>query len=108
MPLDAGHLTERITIEQPATSQNAVGETVLAWSTFATVWANVQSLSGREAERYAEIVGFQGHKITIRALPGLSTAMRIIYRNRTLEIGAIQEFERVWYLELICTEKAAT
>jgi hypothetical protein len=33
--------------------------------------------------------------------------MRVIYRGRTLEIGAINEFERVWSLELICTEKAA-
>lgn len=106
--IDAGELTERITIEQPATTQNAVGETVLAWSTFATVWAKVESLSGREAERYGEIVGFSGHKVTIRALAGVSTSMRVIYRNRTLEVGAINEFDRVWYMELICTEKAAT
>lgn len=106
--IDAGELTERITIEQPAKGQNDVGETTLTWSTFATVWANVQSLSGREAERYGEIVGFSGHKVTIRALPGISTSMRVIYRNRTLEVGAINEYDRVRYLELICTEKAAT
>jgi SPP1 family predicted phage head-tail adaptor len=105
--IDAGELTERITIETPANAQNAVGEATLTWSTFATVWARVQSLSGREAERYAEVVGFLGHKVTIRALPGVSTSMRVIYRNRTLEIGAINEYERVWYVELICTEKAA-
>lgn len=105
--IDAGELTERITIEQPTTSQNDVGETTLSWATFATVWAKVQSLSGREAERYAEVVGFSGHKVTIRALPGLTSSMRVIYRSRTLEIGAINEYERVWYLELICTEKAA-
>ena len=106
--IDAGELTERITIETPAKGQNEVGETTLTWSTFATVWAKVQSLSGREAERYGEIVGFGGHKVTIRALPGIITSMRVIYRNRTLEIGAINEYERVWYLELICTEKAAS
>lgn len=106
--IDAGELTERITIEQPAKAQNDVGETTLTWSTFATVWAKVQSLAGREAERYAEVVGFSGHKVTIRALPGVSTSMRVIYRNRTLEVGAVNEYERVWYMELICTEKAAS
>lgn len=105
--IDAGELTERITIETPAKAQNDVGEATLTWTTFATVWAKVQSLSGREAERYAEVVGFSGHKVTIRALPGLTSSMRVIYRNRTLEIGAINEYERVWYVELICTEKAA-
>jgi hypothetical protein len=33
--------------------------------------------------------------------------MRVIYRNRTLEIGAINEFDRVWYQELVCTETQA-
>jgi hypothetical protein len=31
----------------------------------------------------------------------------VIYRNRTLEIGSINEYDRVWYVELACTEKAA-
>lgn len=106
--IDAGELTERITIETPAKGQNNVGETTLTWSTFATVWAKVESLSGREAERYGEIVGFSGHKVTLRALPGVSTSMRVVYRSRTLEIGAVQEYDRIWWMELICTEKAAT
>lgn len=105
--IDAGELTERVVIETPTKTQNSVGEATLTWSTFATVWAKVESLAGREAERYAEIVGFSGHKVTIRALPNITTSMRVVYRNRTLEIGAINEFDRVWYLELICTEKAA-
>lgn len=103
--ISAGELTERITIEQSTATQNEVGETTLTWATFATVWAKVQSLAGREAERYAEVVGFSGHKVTIRKLAGITSAMRVIYRNRTLEIGAINEFDRIWYLEIICTEK---
>jgi len=99
--INAGDLTDRIVIEQATETRNAVGEPVLAWSTFATVWADVSALSGREAERYGQIVGFAGHKVTIRQLPGVKVAMR-------LEIGAINEYERGWYLELICTEKAAS
>ena len=106
--INAGDLTDRIVIEQATETRNAVGEPVLTWSTFATVWADVSALSGHEAERYGEVVGLTGHKVTIRALPGVKTAMRIIYETtRTLEIGAINEYERGWYMELICTEKAA-
>jgi SPP1 family predicted phage head-tail adaptor len=105
--INAGNLTDRIVIEQASETRNAVGEVTLSWSTFATVWADVQALSGREAERYGQIVGFTGHKVTIRELPGVKTAMRILYNGtRTLEIGAINEYERGWFLELICTEKA--
>jgi SPP1 family predicted phage head-tail adaptor len=107
--IDAGRLTDRIVIEQATETRNAVGEVSLSWSTFATVWADVSALSGREAERYGQIVGFTGHKVTIRALAGVKPAMRILYAgSRTLEIGAINEYERGWYMELICTEKAAT
>lgn len=107
--INAGNLVYRIVIEQATEARNAVGEVTLSWSTFATVWADVQALSGREAERYGQIVGFTGHKVTIRQLPGVKVSMRVIYEGtRTLEIGAINEYERGWYLELICTEKAAT
>ena len=107
--INAGNLADRIVIEQAAEARNSVGEVTLSWSTFATVWADVQALSGREAERYGQIVGFTGHKVTIRQLPGVKVSMRIIYEStRTLEIGAINEYERGWYLELICTEKADT
>jgi len=107
--IDAGSLTDRIVIEQATETRNSVGEVSLSWSTFATVWADVQALSGREAERYGQIVGFTGHRVTIRQLPGVKPAMRIVWQaTRTLEIGAINEYDRGWYLELICTEKAAT
>jgi SPP1 family predicted phage head-tail adaptor len=108
MPLDSGDLWARVTIEQPATSQNEVGETTLAWSTFATVWADIQPLSGREAERYGQTVGLSAHKVTMRYVSGLSSKMRVIYDGRTLEIGQINERERRWIHELICTEKATT
>ena len=107
--IHAGNLVDRIVIEQATETRNSVGEVTLSWSTFATVWADVQALSGREAERYGQIVGFTGHKVTIRQLTGVKVSMRIIYEStRTLEIGALNEYERGWYLELICTEKAAT
>jgi SPP1 family predicted phage head-tail adaptor len=107
--INAGILTDRIVIEQATETRNSVGEVSLSWSTFETVWADVQALSGREAERYGQIVGFTGHKVTIRELPGVKVSMRVVWEgSRTLEIGAINEYERGRYLELICTEKADT
>ena len=104
--IDAGQLTERIVIQSPTDSQNEVGEATLTFTTFATVWADVRAMSGREAERYGQVVGLASHMVTIRELPGLTTGMRIIYRNRTLEIGSINEYDRIRYVEISCTEKA--
>lgn len=105
MALAPGSLWTRVTIEQATETRNAVGEPVLTWSTFATVWADVQSLSSREMERYGETVGFMTHRVRIRYLSGLTSAMRIQYRSRTLEIGQILERDRLWHQEIICTEK---
>jgi SPP1 family predicted phage head-tail adaptor len=107
MPLLPGEMWTRVTIEQATKSQNEVGETVLSWATFATVWASVESLSARETERFAETVGFMTHRIKIRYLSGLTGAMRIVYRSRVLEIGQILERDRLWHQEIICTEKRA-
>jgi len=107
MPLHAGDMWTRVTIETPTKTQNEVGETVLTWSTFATVWAEVESLSARETERFAETVGFMTHRVKIRYLDGLNGAMRVVYRSRVLEIGQIIERDRLWHQEIICTEKRA-
>jgi SPP1 family predicted phage head-tail adaptor len=105
MTIRAGDMWARVTIQQPSPTANEVGEPLLTWSTFATVWADVQPLSARETERYAEAVGFMSHKVRIRYLNGLTSAMRIVYRNRVLEIGQITEQDRLWHQDIICTEK---
>lgn len=105
MTIRAGDMWTRITIEQATSTKNEVGEAVLSWSTFDTVWADVESLSSRETERFAETVGFMTHRVKIRYLDGLTSAMRIVYRNRTLEIGQVLERDRLWHQEIICTEK---
>lgn len=105
MGLAAGDMWTRVTIEQPTASTNQVGEAILSWATFATVWASVDTLSSRETERFAETVGFMTHRVRIRYLPGLTSAMRIQYRGRVLEIGQIVERDRLWHQEIICTEK---
>jgi len=105
MPLDPGTLWARVEIRKPTSTPNELGEPVLSWSTFATVSANVAPLSSREAVQYGEVLGIMTHKVTIRYLPGLLSSMRVIYRDRTLEIGQVNERERLWIHDIICTER---
>lgn len=105
MPLDAGQLWARVTVQAPTPSQNSVGEATLSWADFATVWADVQPLGARESVQYGEVLGVMTHKVLLRYLPGLTSAMRVIYDGRTLEIGQINERERRWTHEIICTER---
>lgn len=105
--ISAGELTERVTIQTATQTQNDAGETTLAWSDWKEVWASVQSMPGRSVEKYFDVVGVVAliaYQVRIRAIPGMNTSMRVIYRGRTLEIGAISEYERVWYQDLFCIE----
>ena len=105
MPIDPGRFWARVTLETPTATANSLGEPVLSWSTFATVWANVEPLSAREAIHYGEVLGIMSHKVTMRYLEGLTSAMRIDYKGRRLEIGQINEREKLFYHELIATER---
>ena len=100
-----GVLVDRVVVQQPVSTQNEAGESVLAWSDFATVWANVQALSSRETYQYGQQVGVMTHKVMIRFLSGLTSAMRLVSDSRTLEIGQISELERRTLQEIICAEK---
>lgn len=105
--IGAGELTERITIESATQTQNDAGEATLTWSTWQEVWAKVESMPGRSVEKYFDVVGVVAliaYQVRIRAIPGINTSMRLVYRGRTLEIGAISEYERVWYQDLFCIE----
>lgn len=105
-PLNAGTLRHRITIQQAQDTQNSYGEPVPTWITFATVWASIEPLSGRELSTYRSIGGTETHKVTMRYLSGLDLdTMQISYNNRTFSINSISNTEeRNYELVLTCTE----
>lgn len=46
--MDAGQLNQRITIQQRASSVDALGQESTSWSDLATVWARARPTSGRD------------------------------------------------------------
>ncbi len=77
--MQAGRLTQRVTIQQPVVTRNELGEEILGWSTFAQAWAEVRPLSTRELvtlrAEYAEVTTM----ITIRYRPGITSKMRVLH-----------------------------
>lgn len=103
----AGRLRERVTVQQASESRNALGETVLSWSTFATRWASVEGVSAREALTLGQNEITITHKVQMRYLSGLTQRMRLQWRGRTLEIVSLLEHDNRSRHELICQEVAA-
>lgn len=103
----AGRLRHRVTIETPSGSASAFGEVAQSWSTVATVWAAVEPTSSRERVENEQTKTFTTHRIHMRYRSDVSTAERLTFDSRTLNIlSVINPNEQNATLEILCTEVA--
>ena len=103
--MNAGKLRERVTVQQATESRNALGENVLSWSTFGTIWASVEGVSARESLVYGQNEIKVTHNVKMRYLSGLTQRMRFLWRGRTLEIVSLLEHNNRSEHEAICMER---
>lgn len=92
--LKSGLLDRRVIIQSQTATQNANGEEILTWATFATIWADLIPIAGNEkyaTMRKTEEVLF---RVRIRHLPGLLIDMRLSYENKIYDIKSINELGR--------------
>jgi len=82
----AGNLRHRITIEQKTLARDTYGGEVVTWTTFATVWADIQPLNGRELIAAQAVQSEITGKIFIRYLPGVTAGMRVSYCGKYYDI----------------------
>jgi len=86
--MQAGKLRNRITIQTYTDSIASNGETTKTWTTFATVFAEIRPISGRELVMAGKVQGELSHVIKIRFISGVLSKMRITDGTRTFEIVA--------------------
>ncbi len=107
--LDAGRLRDRITIQTKSVTRDAYGAEVVTWTTLATVWASVETLSGREylatiSGGIPQVRSERLSRVVIRYRPDVRETMQISYGTRTLRIERVLEVERRETLHLRCSE----
>lgn len=85
----AGPLRHQIVIEQTTETRDTSGGVIDTWSTFATVWASVSPLIGREYMAAKQVSADVTHKIRMRYLSGVTPKMRVSWDSRTFDIGSI-------------------
>ena len=85
--MHAGELRHRIQLQSYTLSQDAFGAPTKAWSTYATVWASVEPLSGREALIAQQANPELSHLVTIRYNSTVNAATRVLhdYAAQTIE-----------------------
>jgi len=102
--IDPGKLRERVTVQQSSAARNSLGEAVLSWSDFATVWASVSGLSSRDILQAQQANVIATHRIRIRYRADVTHLNRLIWRGRTMEIAAVVERDNRTALEILARE----
>lgn len=101
----SGPLRHRITIEQATESRDSSGGVISTWGTYATVWASVSPLIGREYIAAKTVSASVTHKIRMRYLAGMTPKMRIAWDSRLFDIESILDVdERHAELVIMATE----
>ena len=86
-----GNLRKRIAIQAEQQTPDGAGGYDLAWTTLATVWAEISPASGNEVYAAGHLEGHVTHKVTLRWRSDLSitTDMRLVTNNRAFNIRAV-------------------
>lgn len=109
-PISAGMLTRRIKIQRPSTIKDSVGAPCRSWLDVATVWADIQPLSGKEAVIANRISAELSHQIIVRYQslfdnPQQVAQMRVLYKARIFNIhSALNENEKHTQIILLASE----
>ena len=106
---ETGELNKRVAIQSrdDPPAKNAAGEPIESWSTDDTVWAKIQTATGKELYVGQQVKAELSHKITIRYYSGLTTAHRLLYDSRVFDINYVIDVDErhIWH-ELLCKEVA--
>jgi SPP1 family predicted phage head-tail adaptor len=108
MTLAAGRMRDRIVIQTKSVTRDSYGAEVVTWGTLATVWAAVESLSGREymasQSGVDQPISMRTVRVVIRYREDVMPHMRITHEGRTLLIQAILKRGNDEQLDLMCVD----
>ena len=98
-----GLLNTRVVVQQQSATQDALGQPVQSWATFATLWADVRHTSGVEAIKTDAIASVVRASIRVRYRGDLTAAMRVIHGSTTYNIVAVlPDIGGKEYVDLAC------
>ena len=89
MSITAGKLKHRIVIQQVSEGENDLGDIIQTWTNFATVWASVEPLAGREYFSAQQVSAETTGRIRMRYKAGVSPTMRVLFNSLTYQILSV-------------------
>jgi SPP1 family predicted phage head-tail adaptor len=106
--MQAGTLRQRLVLQQLAEAQNSRGEPIATPATFATVWAAIEPLQGRELFAAQQVFAEVTTRIRMRYRAGITPKMRATWNGLTFDILAVLNLESAnRELELLAVQRGA-
>ena len=101
--MNPGELNERVSIQVATNARDShTGGMVKTWSTEATRWASVESLSGSEQYRARQVGAESTLRVRMRSYADLTPRHQLLYGTRVLDIETIEDDGRI--MTLTCKE----
>ena len=106
--MDFSKMRHRITFQKPSgKTTNSMGEGVPVYEDFATVWAAVEPMTGREYTEAQKIRADTTYKVIVRYIADITPDMRIIHKDMTLNIASVLNVgERNVELQIVAVDGA--
>ncbi|MDP3059050.1 MAG: phage head closure protein [bacterium] len=105
MVMKIGELRHLITLQTPTITKDSLGVVSETWSDTASVYAQIEALSGREYFAVARVNAEVTHRVRIRYLRGIVPAMRVVAGAKALDIQAVLDVDgKKRELTLMCVE----
>jgi len=109
----AGLLRHRVRIETLSGASDAYGEQSKTWTPYATVWAEILPITGKERMSADQVQADITHKITIRATSTrVPPSARVVFNSQGADrifnvINILRPAERQIALQLLVQEQVA-
>ena len=99
----AGQLNQRITVQQLAAGQDALGQPMQTWSTVAELWAHILHSSGIEMVKAGAEMSIVRASIRVRYTRQITAGMRVVADGFTYNVTAVlPDMEGKQYTDLTC------
>ncbi|NII53583.1 phage head closure protein [Luteibacter sp. SG786] len=110
MPLAAGPLNRKITIQKPGTVKDPAGQPIKGWVDHVITWAKVKSQTGMgvvTGDQAGVSTSVTRYSFRIRYRQGLDASMRVLMGGVIYDITSVQmdEDRREW-TDLVCNRGA--
>lgn len=82
-------LSSRVQIQARSSDQDALGQPLEAWSTIATVWADIRMKSGLEAIKGGVVSSTVQASVRIRSGVAVDSSMRVVHGAAVYQVLAV-------------------